>query len=367
MSGPAGSRPAVLIGTKRGLFMAVSDGNRLQWRLSAPLLAGREVYQTAADAGGTLWAATRHSVWGPHIHRSRDGGETWEVMPTAPHHTDDRGVHAVWCLVPGTAARPERFLAGIEPAGLFISDDGGSSWRSVAGLNEHPTASTWQPAGGSLALHSVTVDPRDDDRIYCAVSAGGVYRSEDGGETWVALNAGVRADFLPVRFPESGQCVHRLLLHPARPDRLYQQNHCGVYRSDDRGETWVEITSGLPTDFGYALATDPEDPDSVFVIPEESSHMRTVSGGRLAVYGSRDAGRSWRALTDGLPQSHVYVSVLREGLSNDAFRPVGLYVGTSGGHVFASADGGQSWRMVAGYLPRVLSVHAVTVGPSERA
>jgi photosystem II stability/assembly factor-like uncharacterized protein len=346
---------SLLIGTRRGLFIASSDTSRSEWRLSRPLLAGREVYHAVADPrSGALWATTRHEVWGAHIHRSDDGGLTWDVLPAAPHHDDGRGLAAVWCLAPGGPRRPQRLMAGIEPAGLFLSDDAGASWRPVSALNGHPTASTWQPAGGSLALHSVTVDPRDENRIYCAVSAGGVYRTDDGGATWRPLNSGVRAEFLPGRLRDAGQCVHRLLVHPARPDRLYQQNHCGVYRSDDRGESWIEITRGLPSEFGYALATDPADPDSLFVVPEESSHMRTVWGGRLAVYGTRDAGASWTASTRGLPQQDVYLSVLREGLVADSLSPAGLYLGTSGGQVFASPDAGASWHVVAGYLPRVL-------------
>jgi hypothetical protein len=185
-----------------------------------------------------------------------------------------------------------------------------------------------------------------------------VYRTDDGAASWTPCNRGTRADFLPDSWPAAGQCVHRLLLHPARPDRLYQQNHCGVYRSDDRGESWVEITGGLPSEFGYALATDPVAADVAYVIPEESSHMRTTVGGMLRVYRTRDAGASWEPLTDGLPQAHAYVSVLRDGMCNDALSPVGVYFGTSSGHLFASADAGATWQLVAGYLPRILSVTA---------
>jgi len=352
----------LLIGTRRGLFIATSGPDRLHWRLSQPLLTGREVYFTGADPRtGTLWAGTRHPVWGAHLHRSDDGGTTWDVLAHAPHYDDERGLHAVWCIAPGSRESPGRLYAGIEPAGLFVSEDQGGSWGAVEALNRHPTAGTWQPAGGALALHSVAVDPRDAGRIYCAVSAGGVYRSEDGGASWSALNAGVRTGFAPTPYPHAGQCVHRLLLHPALPDRLYQQGHCGVYRSDDRGESWVEITRGLPTDFGYALATDPADPDSLFVVPEESSHMRTVHGGRLGVYATRDAGSTWASSSRGLPQQDVYVSVLREGLTSDGLSPAGLYLGTSGGQVFVSADTGASWRALAEYLPRVLSVGVAIV------
>jgi photosystem II stability/assembly factor-like uncharacterized protein len=349
----------LLIGTKSGLFIARSNASRRAWQIDEPRLVGREVYHAVVDRRtGVAWAATDHAVWGAHVHRSTDGGATWEVLPTAPHYADVRGLKAIWFLAPGPVDAPDTLWAGIEPAGLFVTHDAGASWQPVAALNEHPTNNTWQPAGGGLALGSVQHDPREPQRIYCSLSAGGVYRSDDGGASWTPRNRGVRAEFLPDRYPAAGQCVHRLLVHPARPDRLYQQNHCGVYRSDDRGEGWTEITQGLPSEFGYALALDPADADVAYVIPEESSHMRTTVGGRLRVYRTRDAGASWEPLTSGLPQEHAYVSILREGMCSDALAPVGVYFGTSSGHLFASADGGDSWNLVAGYLPRILSVTA---------
>ena len=353
-------RVLLLIGTRRGLFTATSAPDRRQWRLSEPLLVGHEVYHAIVDPrdGRTAWAASAHKVWGAHVHRSDDAGATWTVLEEAPHHADERGLAAVWHIAPGHPSEPDMLYAGIEPAGLFVSRDRGASWESVASLNEHPTTSTWQPAGGALALHSIAVDPRSPDRIYCAVSAGGVYRSDDGGASWLPLNRGVRADFLPRQFPEAGQCVHRLLPHPLRPDRLYQQNHCGTYRSDDRGDTWTDISAGLPSDYGYVLALDAADADVAYVVPEESSHMRTTVDGKLRVYTTRDAGVSWRPLTRGLPQAHTYVTVLRDALAADRLDPCGLYLGTSSGHLFASRDAGESWDVVADFLPRILSVTA---------
>lgn len=345
---------AVMVGTRRGLFVARSDARRTSWSLSEPLLAGREVYHAAVDPRtGIAWAGSTHRVWGAHVHRSEDGGRSWETLATAPHHADARGLDAIWQIAPGAAARPDDLWAGIEPAGLFRSRDGGAAWEPVS-LNEHATAASWQPAGGQLALHSIAVT---GSRIVCAVSAGGAYRSDDDGRSWAPINQGIRAEFLPGA-AASGHCVHRLIAHPARPDRLFQQNHCGVYRSDDAGTTWTEISAGLPSDFGYALTTDPADPDSVFVVPEASSHLRTAVAGKLRVFGSRDAGRSWQALADGLPQENAWVSVLREGLANDGLDPVGLYLGTSGGHLFGSADAGASWSTIAGFLPRILCVSA---------
>lgn len=351
-----GAAVTLLVGTRRGLFIARS-ADRRRWSIEGPSLEGREVYHAIRDPRtGALWAATDHKVWGPHVHRSDDDGRSWEVLEAAPHHPDERGLKAVWFLAPGPTTEPETLWAGIEPAGLFVTRDAGGSWAPVASLNDHPTNETWQPAGGGLALGGIQHDPSDERRIYCSLSAGGVYRSDDGGRSWKPVNAGVRADFLPRRYPEAGQCVHKLRLHPARPERLYQQNHCGVYRSDDRGERWVEITDRLPSDFGYALALDPRDPDIACVIPEESSHMRATVDGRLRVYRTTDAGASWEALTEGLPQEHAYVSVLRDAMDSDRLDPVGLYFGTSTGHLFASADRGESWSLVAGFLPKILSV-----------
>lgn len=348
------SRVRLFVGTKRGLFALTSDEQRQTWQISEPLLVGREIYFVGVDhRDGTVWATSTHKVWGPHIHVSRDGGDSWDLLEKAPHYADDRGLTAVWSIAPGPDAEPDTLFAGIEPGGLFVTRDAGASWQEVETLNRHETARTWQQAGGALALHSVAL-AADQRTLYCAVSAGGSYRSDDLGETWHAINRNVRADFLPQKYPAAGQCVHRQLVHPLDPHVLWQQNHCGVYRSSNGGDYWKEVTSNLPSEYGYALAIDPNDPLTAFVIPEESSHMRTTIGGRIAVYRTTDAGASWHALTDGLPQQHAYISILREGMVNDTLDPAGIYFGTSSGHVFASPDRGGHWLKIAEYLPRIL-------------
>jgi hypothetical protein len=270
-------------------------------------------------------------------------------------------VEAIWHVTPGDPGRPGRVWAGVAPAALFRSDDGGATWIWVRSLEDHPTRSTWQPARGGLFLHSIQQDPREPDRLYVAVSAGGCYRTEDGGESWSPINDGIRAEFLPDPDSRSGHNPHALRLHPGRPDRLYLQDYVAVYRSDDRGESWTEVTGGLPSGFGYVVGLDPADPDRCWVVPEEGTHLRCVCEGKLRVYETGDAGATWTARTEGLPQRHAYVSVLREALATDGLDPCGVHLGTSTGHLFGSPDG-RRWTLIGGYLPTILSVRAM--GPS---
>ena len=349
----------LLVGTRRGLFV-FEEERPGDWRVSPPKLEGREVYFAMRDPrDGLLWAASRHRVWGAHLHTSDDDGATWRTLDTAPVGGAGGALEAVGPRAAGPAADPGLFFAGVEPAGLFVTRDHGASWEPMRALNEHETRVTWQPMGGGLALSDVIADPRDARRISVAISAGGVYRSDDAGVTWRALNRGVRACFQPDEFPVAGQCVHRLVAHPLHPDRLFQQNHCGTYRSDDGGESWIDITHGLPSDYGYALAVDPNDRDAAFVVPEASSHMRAVVDGRLRVYRTDDAGESWQPLGRGLPQSNAWVTVLREGLVTDHFDPCGVYLGTGTGHLFASRDRGDSWLLLAAFMPGILCVKAL--------
>jgi photosystem II stability/assembly factor-like uncharacterized protein len=348
----------LLVGTAKGLFRVMSDAAGGRWLIDGPHLAGYSVLHTLEAPDGRLYAATSHKIWGAHIYTSSDDGVSWSSLESAPAYPVESGrgaTKAVWylALVGGT------LFAGIDPAGLFRSDDAGASWQSVNGLNEHPTRSSWEPSKGCFAVHSIYVDPQEPANIVAAVSAGGVYRSDDGGESWLPANAGVRAENLPDRYPESGHNVHRVIMHPKVPSRLYRQCYNGTYRSDDGGRSWTEITAGLPSDFGYGIVTDPNDPDTVFQIPESSSHLRAPVDGKLRVYRSYDAGSTWESASSGLPAEHVYVTVLREAMDIDARRPCGVYFGTSGGQLFASDDAGAGWAQIASYLPRVLSVKAV--------
>lgn len=355
-----GGVPRVLVGTQKGLFIA-SPGAR-GWQLEGPHIAGYEIIHSCAppDEPGVLYAAASHKIWGAHVYRSEDHGRSWTSLAAAPQHPP--GLHrtalkAIWYLA---AASGGRLYAGIDPAGLFLSDDRGASWQPVTALNEHPTRAAWEPARGGFSVHSIRIDPANPARLWVAVSAGGVYRSEDGGASWTPANAGVRAENLPNPLPECGHNVHRLVMHPARPERLYRQCYHGTWRSDDGGRSWTEITAGLPGNFGYAIAVDPRDPDVAYQVPESDSHMRTVVDGRLRVYMSRDAGAHWQSISEGLPQAHAWVTVLRESL--DADRDGGLYFGTSGGHLFARPAGAPAWTLAAGFLPRILSVNALDPG-----
>ena len=352
----------LLVGTAKGLFRVIRDATGQAWRIDGPYLAGYSVLHTMEAEDGRLFAATSHKIWGAHIYSSEDRGASWSSLEAAPSHPAASGrgaTRAIWYV----ARSRDVLFAGIDPAGLFRSDDQGRSWQPVDGLNEHPTRATWEPSRGCFAVHSIYVDSQHADNIVAAVSAGGVYRSEDGGDSWQPANTGVRAENLPDPFPATGHNVHRVVMHPRRPERLYRQCYNGTYRSDDGGRSWTEITDGLPSDFGYGIVTDPNDPDTVFQIPESSSHLRTPVDAKLRVYRSRNAGGTWESASAGLPAENVYVTVLREAMDIDCREPCGVYFGTSGGQLFASSNAGEGWEAIASYLPRVLSVKAVAGEP----
>src|SRR6266702_6940098 len=327
------------VGTRKGLFLLRSD-DRKDWELEGPLLPGWPVYHAIVDPrDGVLYAATNSFIYGGTVHRSSDLGRSWERAEEIGL-PEDSGLklNATWHIEPGSDS--ELWLGG-DPGVLFRSDDGGLTWDVNRGLLGHPTRERWQPGAGGMCCHSIQVA---DGTLYVGISAAGAFRSDDGGDSWTPINSNVAADFMPDKYPEVGQCVHKLLAHPARADRLWQQNHCGVYRSDDRGESWERLDgNGLPSGFGFALALDPSNPDIAFVIPEESAENRVTSEGRLGVYRTRDGGASWELWSDGLPD-RAWVAVLREGFAYDKD---GVYFGTQSGSVGAARD-----------LPPILSVEA---------
>jgi hypothetical protein len=347
----------VLAGTRKGLFLLKGDDDRGRFELEGPLLPGWDVYHAVMDPrDGALYACANHFVYGGTVHRSNDLGLTWERSEELGL-PEENGLklERTWHLEPGSRSEPDTLWLGGAPGVLFRSDDGGRSWEPNRALLEHPTREGWNPGAGGMCCHSIQLDPTEPKRLYVGISAAGVFRSEDNGESWTPANKGTAADFLPDPYPEFGQCVHKLLLHPARPERLWQQNHCGVYRSDDRGESWERLDgNGLPSDFGFALALDASDPDVAYVVPEEGAENRVTSNGRLGVYRTEDAGASWELASDGLPD-RAWVAVLREGLAYD---DRGVYLGTQSGSVFARSDG--EWVEAARQLPPVLSVEAGT-------
>jgi photosystem II stability/assembly factor-like uncharacterized protein len=353
---------ALLVGTTKGLFVLRGNSGRDRWQVSAPAFRGRAVFALAVDARGARprwWAASESAHWGAQLHASDDGGETWsEPEPALIKFPDGCGVtlKQIWQICPGRADEPARLFVGVAPAALFESLDGGASFSLVRGLFDHPHRTAWQPGAGGLCLHTILPHPTDARRMLVAISAAGVYRTDDGGATWAPSHKGVRAQFLPDWYPEFGQCVHKVARHPAAPERLFLQNHWGVYRSDDGGASWQDVARGLPSDFGFPILVHPREPATAYVIPLDSDEFRCTAGGQLRVYRTRDAAGSWQALSDGLPQEHAFECVLRDGLCADAHEPAGIYFGTRSGRVFGSTDGGDAWRTCAEGLPPVTCV-----------
>jgi len=357
----------LMVGTTKGAFLFRGAADRQSFEPTGPYFPGESIYALCFDGRAgrrRVLAATESSHWGAVVRCSDDLGATWSD-PAEGNVRFPEGTGAaltrVWQLRPAGDERPDTVYAGVEPAALFRSDDAGETFELVRELWDHPHRSHWQPGGGGLCLHTVLPDPADPDRILVAISTGGVYRSDDGGKSWQARNQGVRAGFLPGPEPEFGQCVHKVAQAAGRPDTLYLQNHGGLYRSDDGAESWTDIANGVPSDFGFPIVAHPGDPDTAYVIPLESDRFRCTPDGKARVYRTRDAGSSWEPLGEGLPQRGAYLTVLRDGFASDAMAPAGLYFGTRTGEVFASADEGERWRLVAGWLPPVLCVRAAVL------
>jgi photosystem II stability/assembly factor-like uncharacterized protein len=357
-------RPDVrlLVGTTKGLFVLDSSGE-----LRQPIANGASVPSVGFDSRNRRMLAGKTSFfWGTGIVTSDDLGKTWTEpeQPNLKFPSDvDASIKQAWQITPATAAEPDVVYVGVEPAALFRSTDGGQTFELVRGLWDHPHRPTWQPGGGGLCLHTIVVDERDANQLTVAISTGGVYRSEDAGKTWRASNKGIRADFMPEdqRFPEYGQCVHKVARDVGDPDRLFLQNHGGIYRSDDNGATWNDIGSGVPSDFGFPIVAHPRRPGTAFVIPNGSAFNRWTPEAKCRVYRTSDCGASWEGLTHGLPQKDAYITVLRDAFTADAADPAGLYFGTRSGELYASTDDGDSWDLLAEHLPPVLMVRAATL------
>jgi len=352
----------VLVGTKKGAFILESDRARQRFDLRGPFCATWPIQHVVADAtSGAIYAAGGNAWFGPAVWKSTDLGETWGHSSAGLAYADgEEPVKSVWSLAQGQDA----LYAGVEPAGLFRSLDGGETWSHVAGLRAHPSRPHWQPGGGGLILHSIVPHGGDAGKIWVGISSAGVFFTGDGGATWEPRNRGTRADYMPEdqRYPEVGQCVHNIVLAPGGSDRLYQQNHCGMYRSDDGGRQWSSIEAGLPSSFGFPAAAHPRDPDTLFLVPLNGDIKgRFVPEARAAVWRTRDGGASWTDLRAGLPQQNAYFGVLRQALATDRLDPAGVYFGTGGGALFASADEGDSWTCIAQHLPTISSVETLVI------
>ncbi|PKB79712.1 MAG: hypothetical protein BZY88_11675 [SAR202 cluster bacterium Io17-Chloro-G9] len=361
----------LLVGTRKGAFILSSDHQRKDWAITGPHHAGSDIFHMAYDGRGSgsdsggIFAAENHIVWGPQVQISHDLGQSWRSASRQPRFSgeDTATVDRIWHIEPAGGSQPGVLYAGVQPAALFKSQDSGGTWDEITALSKHATRESWQPGLGGLCLHSIIVDRYQAGRMWVGISAVGVFGTNDGGETWQTMNQGVRADFLPDRFPEFGQCPHKVLATPGSRDLLYQQNHCGVYRSRSGGEIWQDITQGLPSRFGFVLGLDPSDPETLFVLPEDQvlgqdvgGSLRYVSDGKFRVCRSRNGGGDWEALTNGLPQENCYLHALREGMDTDDLDPCGIYVGTTTGQIFYSRDRGDHWELLADQLPPINSV-----------
>jgi hypothetical protein len=358
----------LMVGTTKGAFLFRSDGGRGEWEMDGPHFPGEEVYALAFDQRGgrrDLWAAPGSAFFGTTLRKSVDGGATWsgkEAHPVQFPVESGLSLKRIWQIRPGRDGEPERLFLGVEPSCLFESLDGGESWAPVAGHLDHEHRAHWTPGNGGLCLHTILPDPTSKDRMLIAQSTGGVYRSDDGGASFQARNAGIRAEFMPEKYPEFGQCVHKVAHHPSRPERLFLQNHWGLYRSDDWGDSWEDVAHDVPSDFGFCMAAHPHDPDTVYIVPLEADVFRCTPDARLRVYRTRDAGESWEPLIEGLPQENAFETVLRDGLDVDSLQPAGVYFGTRGGRLYASRDDGDSWTAIQDELPPVVCVKAAVVG-----
>jgi photosystem II stability/assembly factor-like uncharacterized protein len=365
----------VLVGTRKGAFILTADGRRNHWNVSGPLFSGWEVYHVkgAPAVPDRLYASVSTGWFGQVIQRSDDGGATWTPVGNEFTYEGVPGTHQwydgtphpwefarVWHLEP-SLTDPDTVYAGVEDAALFRSADGGRTWRELPGLRTHGSGPSWQPGAGGLCLHTIIPDPTRSGRLFVAISSAGAFRTDDGCETWRPINRGLHSEQIPDPTADVGHCVHRLAMHPSRPHVLFMQKHWDVMRSDDAGDTWREVSGDLPTDFGFPIEVHAHEPETIYVVPIKSDSEHYPPDGKLRVYRSRTGGVEWEALTKGLPQRDCYVNVLRDAMAVDSLDACGVYFGTTGGQVYASADAGDTWTAIVRDLPAVLSVEVQTV------
>jgi photosystem II stability/assembly factor-like uncharacterized protein len=365
----------VLVGTRKGAFVLTADGTRRDWKVDGPHFGGWELYHvTGSPADPNRLYASQSTGWfGQLLQRSDDGGATWNPVGNEFRYEGVPGTHQwydgtphpwefarVWHLEP-SPTDPDTVFAGVEDAALFVSRDGGGSWSELAGLREHGSGPHWQPGAGGMCLHTIVLDPARTERMWVAISAAGVFRTEDAGKTWTPTIQALVSDGIPDADAEVGHCVHRLAMHTSRPDTLFMQKHWDVMRTDDGGDSWREVSGDLPTDFGFVIDVHAHEPETIYVIPITSDSLHYPPDGKLRVFRSRTGGGEWEPLTAGLPQAHCYVNVLRDAMAVDDLDDCGLYFGTTGGQVYASADGGDTWDAIVRDLPAVLSVEVQTL------
>ncbi len=369
------NRVRLLVGTRKGAFVLTSDGTRKQWAVGGPHFGGWEIYHLKGSPvdQDRLYMSQSSAWFGQLIQRSNDGGRTWEPVGNKFAYQGVVGMHQwydgtsrpwefkrVWHLEP-SLTDPDTVYAGVEDAALFRSIDGANMWEELAGLRGHGSGASWQPGAGGMCLHTILFDPIDPKRIFIAISAAGAFRTDDAGATWRPINRGLKSQYLPDPNAEVGFCVHRLAMHRSRPQVLFMQLHWDVMRSDDAGASWHEVSGNLPSDFGFPIDVHAHEPNTVYVVPIKSDSEHYPPEGKLRVYRSRTGGNEWEALTNGLPQSDCYVNVLRDAMAVDTLDPCGVYFGTTGGQVYASADAGNNWKPIVRDLPPVLSVEAQTL------
>jgi photosystem II stability/assembly factor-like uncharacterized protein len=365
----------VLVGTRKGAFILTSDGKRERWDVAGPHFGGWEIYHFKGSPADPkrLYASQSSGWFGQIIQRSSDGGKTWETVDNKFTYEGVPGTHQwydgtphpwefkrVWHLEP-SLTEPDTIYAGVEDAALFRSTDGGQSWQELPGLRGHGSGSSWQPGAGGLCLHTIVLDPTNASRMFIAISAAGAFRTDDGARTWQPINRGLKSEGIPNPTAEVGHCVHRIAMHKTRPGVLFMQKHWDVMRTDDAGESWQEVSGNLPTDFGFVIDVHAHEPNTIYVVPIKSDSEHYPPEGKLRVYRSRSGGHEWEPLTKGLPQRDCYVNVLRDAMAVDSLDSCGVYFGTTGGQVYASADGGDNWAAIVRDLPPVLSVEVQTL------